>query len=103
MQAKVEKLMRMKMATGKRITVELKSMRAYRNPDFLQKMVDFFGIDHTGTCYSPDVWDPKRLPPEDFYDRCGCSKLLACSPFPPCAMHKSSVQLCPSPHLNRGI
>lgn len=70
-QAKVEKLWQAKLRTGKNITQEVNSMRPYRNPDFLQKMVDFFGIDHTGTCFAPDIWDPKSLPAEDFYDRCG--------------------------------
>ena len=70
-QAKVEKLWQAKLRTGKNITQEVNAMRPYRNPDFLQKMVDFFGIDHTGTCFAPGIWDPKSLPAEDFYDRCG--------------------------------
>ena len=49
-------------------------MRDFRNPDFLQKMVDYFHIDHTGTCFAPGVWDPKSLPAEDFYDRCAARR-----------------------------
>ena len=71
----MEKLWQAKLRTGKNITQEVNAMRPYRNPDFLQKMVDFFGIDHTGTCFAPDIWDPKSLPAEDFYDRCGWEKL----------------------------
>ncbi len=62
--------MQAKLRTGKRITEELRRMRDFRNPDFLQKMVDYFHIDHTGTCFAPGAWDPKSLPAEDFYDRC---------------------------------
>ncbi len=53
-------------------------MRDFRNPDFLQKMVDYFHIDHTGTCFAPGAWDPKSLRAEDFYDRCAGQPL--CGP-----------------------
>ncbi|KAK9906776.1 hypothetical protein WJX75_007776 [Coccomyxa subellipsoidea] len=66
-QKNVERLMRAKIETGKRITAELRRMRAYKNPDFLQKMVDFFGIEDIGSCYPKEVFDPKGFPKEDYY------------------------------------
>ena len=32
-------------------------------------MVDHFGIDHVGSCFPKEVFDPKKLPEEDYYDR----------------------------------
>ena len=51
------------------MTTVLRDMRRYKNPDFLQKMVDHFGIDHVGSCFPKEVFDPKKLPEEDYYDR----------------------------------
>ena len=48
------------------INEELRKSRGYRNPDFLQKMVDYFGVDELGTCFSSEIWDPHSLPKEDF-------------------------------------
>jgi len=67
MQKRVEQLMRAKIDSGRQVTSELRKMRPYKNPDFLQKMVDFFGIEDTGSCYPKEVFDPKGFPKEDNY------------------------------------
>ena len=69
MQAKVESLMKAKMHSGLLVTAQLKKMKPYKNPDFLQKMVEFFGIDHIGSCYPKEVFDPHGFPKEDYYDK----------------------------------
>ncbi len=69
MQAKVESLMKAKMHSGMLVTAQLKKMKPYKNPDFLQKMVEFFGIDHIGGCYPKEVFDPHGFPKEDYYDK----------------------------------
>ncbi|CAL8462418.1 g1951 [Coccomyxa elongata] len=68
-QAKVESLMKAKMHSGMLVTAQLKKMKPYKNPDFLQKMVEFFGIDHIGSCYQKEVFDPHGFPKEDYYDK----------------------------------
>ncbi|CAN0853482.1 SAP30-binding protein [Linum grandiflorum] len=39
----------------------------YRNPDFLQHTVNYQGIDHIGSCFSKDVFDPHGYDKSDFY------------------------------------
>lgn len=62
-----------KQRSGKLYTEELRRIRAYRNPDFLQKMVEFFGIQDQGTCFPKDIFDPSSLPKSDFYTECVAS------------------------------
>jgi hypothetical protein len=69
-QANVERVMEGKRRSGKLFTEELRRMRAYRNPDFLQKMVEFFGIEDQGTCFPKEIFDPSSLPKEDNYKAC---------------------------------
>ena len=42
----------------------------WNNPTFLEKMVSHFGLDPYGTCFKPEVWDPKSLPEGDTWPRC---------------------------------
>lgn len=77
-QARVAQLCRAKADTGKRLTAELRRMRAYKNPDFLQKMVLYHGVDDRGTNFAPDVFDPRAIPKEDYYQAC-VSHLTSCS------------------------
>jgi hypothetical protein len=51
--------------TGKTVMDQLKRMRAWNNPDFLEKMVDHFQLQQYGSCFPKEVWDPQDLPPED--------------------------------------
>lgn len=43
--------------------------RRWSNPTFLEKMVGHFGLDPYGSCFRPEVWDPKALPEEDTWPR----------------------------------
>jgi len=54
--------------SGRSINAELRKSKGYRNPDFLQKIVEFFGIREHGSCYPPALFDPDALLAEDFHD-----------------------------------
>lgn len=64
------KLHRVKADTGRLLTAELRRMRAYKNPDFLQKMVQFHGVDDRGSAFDPSVYDPRGFPKEDHFQEC---------------------------------
>mmetsp|Transcript_20431 Transcript_20431/g.36663 ORF Transcript_20431/g.36663 Transcript_20431/m.36663 type:complete len:262 (-) Transcript_20431:124-909(-) len=51
--------------TGKTFNFALKSQKAYRNPNFMQNSVQYFGIEQYGSAFSPEVFDPTNLPLED--------------------------------------
>ena len=67
MQAAVQRLIEVAEIKKKNITTELRQVRAYKNPDFLQKMVKHFGVHDKGSCFPKDVFDPDALPKEDYY------------------------------------
>lgn len=69
LQAKMTRLLDLKNNKGKYINAELRASRQYRNPDFLSHSVKHCKLDPHGTCYSPDVFDPKDLHKEDYYDQ----------------------------------
>lgn len=54
--------------SGRSINAELRKSKGYRNPDFLQKIVEFFGIHEHGSCYPRELYDPDALLAEDYYD-----------------------------------
>lgn len=53
--------------SGRSVMNELRKDRRWQNPKFLQKTVDFFGLQQYGTCLSPEVWDPTAIPDEDMW------------------------------------
>jgi hypothetical protein len=59
------------MLAGRSINAELRKSKGYRNPDFLQKIVEHFGIVEHGSGYPAAVFDPAGLNAEDFYDALG--------------------------------
>ena len=65
----------------KRLTEELRRMRAYKNPDFLQKMVLFHGVDDRGSAFGRSVFDPRGFPKEDYYQECAPPDLVFTDPF----------------------
>ena len=77
-QAVMAHLHRAKAASGKLLTAELRRIRDYKNPDFLEKMVAFHRIRDAGSNFPPDVFDPAGFPKEDYYDECAL-------PWPPAA------------------
>lgn len=50
---------------GRLLVDELRASRAYRNPEFFRKMVDYWEIDEYGTAFSETIFDPHNVPPED--------------------------------------
>lgn len=61
--------LRIQREEGKYISEHLRTQRGYKNPDFLQKMVEYLGVDEVGSNYPQQVFDPHALPPDDFYDK----------------------------------
>lgn len=61
LQDKVELFLRIRRERGREIKSELRHSRAYRNPDFLQKMVDHSGIVSSGSNYAKNIFDPENL------------------------------------------
>ena len=53
---------------GTSINDQLRSSKGFRNPDFLQSVVEHFNINQHGTMFSKDVFDPAGYTEEDFYD-----------------------------------
>ena len=51
--------------------------RRYRNPNFLQKIVEHFKIEEYGTKFPADVFDPNALHAEDYYDALGALRALS--------------------------
>ena len=68
LQSKVSRFLEAKKA-GKSISQAYKRHRDYSNPQFLEKMINHFGVDQYGTCFAPEIFDPNALPREDYFDR----------------------------------
>ncbi|EFJ46830.1 hypothetical protein VOLCADRAFT_105349 [Volvox carteri f. nagariensis] len=54
---------------GISLTDSITHRKDFRNPDFLQKLVDHFHVQEHGSAFPPDVFDPDSLPPEDIIDQ----------------------------------
>lgn len=52
-------------AQGGTLLEALRRNRTYRNPEYLRKKVDEFGIDQYGTTLPSHIFDPYNLPQED--------------------------------------
>lgn len=52
--------------TGKQMVTEMQSNKTYRNPRFMEKDIAEKAVFQYGTCFPPEVWDPRGLPDEDF-------------------------------------
>eukprot|EP00198_Chlamydomonas_reinhardtii_P000186 XP_001689521.1 predicted protein [Chlamydomonas reinhardtii] len=50
---------------GISLTDSIMQRKAFRNPDFLQKLVEHFNIQEHGSAFPPDVFQPDELPSED--------------------------------------
>lgn len=66
--------------SGKTLNDSLRSKQDYRNPDFLNKLVEQQGIQQYGTCFEPEVFSPDALPAEDRPGACvgACMHALLC-------------------------
>mmetsp|Transcript_32439 Transcript_32439/g.39262 ORF Transcript_32439/g.39262 Transcript_32439/m.39262 type:complete len:285 (+) Transcript_32439:180-1034(+) len=68
LQDKIVKYLQLK-AQGRSLNSELRSLKSYRNPDFLQQCVDRWNIKQHNSHLSPEIFDPENLPKEDYYDQ----------------------------------
>jgi HCNGP-like protein len=80
-QDRVTKYLQIQRDKGMYISTSLRSDRRYKNPDFLQKMVDHFEIAEWGSNFDKEKWDPHGLPKEDFFDElakqvCGSAQCM---------------------------
>ncbi|CAN0853486.1 SAP30-binding protein [Linum grandiflorum] len=66
LQNKISKFISLK-KVGRSFNAEVRNRKDYRNPDFLQHTVNYQGIDHIGSCFSKDVFDPHGYDKSDFY------------------------------------
>jgi len=55
-------------STGKTINQQLKSSKAFRNPDILEKLVVYCDILEIGSNYPKHLFDPEGYTESDFYD-----------------------------------
>ena len=69
-QVRMDHLHRAKATSGKLLTAELRRIRDYKNPDFLEKMVKFHGIVDAGSNFPPHTFNPAGFPREDAYEEC---------------------------------
>lgn len=51
----------------KNITQTLRDSKNFNNPDILEKLVSFCGINEIGTNYPPELFNPFRFEPSDYY------------------------------------
>jgi len=66
LQAQITKCLGL-MRSGRSVMGELRKDARFQNPKFLQKSVEFYGLQQYGTCLSPEVWDPSSLAEEDMW------------------------------------
>jgi hypothetical protein len=71
--SKQEKLARFHQlrAQGKSINQNLVNSHAFKNPDILEKLVQYMGVVEIGTNYPKSLYDPSAVDDSDFYDNLG--------------------------------
>ncbi|KAG2444532.1 hypothetical protein HXX76_001278 [Chlamydomonas incerta] len=65
LQAKFSQYVATLRGRGISLTDSIMQRKAFRNPDFLQKLVEHFNIKELGSAFPPDVFQPDELPAED--------------------------------------
>ncbi len=68
-QAKVAKFLQLKQMQGRDLIEDIRSRKSFRNPDFLQKMVEHFQIEPYASSYPKRLWDASDVAEEDTYLR----------------------------------
>lgn len=68
LQEKVANFIRIQREMGRQVKSELRASRQYRNPDFLQKMVEAVDIQEAASNFPPEIFDPFALHKEDYYE-----------------------------------
>ncbi|KAJ7514070.1 hypothetical protein O6H91_23G025400 [Diphasiastrum complanatum] len=67
LQMRITKYLQIK-SQGRNFNKELRGLKDYRNPDFLQRVVKHLGIDELGSLFGKDIFDAHSLDGSDFYD-----------------------------------
>ena len=70
-QAKVEQFLRKRDEQGLRFNAHLRSLKSFRNPAILDKLVTHYGIDEHGTQLDAAVWDIAAFKALDDYKALG--------------------------------
>lgn len=50
---------------------ELRKSKGYRNPSFMERVIEYMEIDEIGSYFDKSIFDPHGYHPEDFYDALG--------------------------------
>ena len=56
---------------GKTINKNLYGSHAFKNPDILEKIIQYMNIQEIGTNYPKNIFDPHTVHDEDYYDNLG--------------------------------
>jgi len=54
---------------GYSVNEHIRNAKSFRNPDILEKLVNYFDVRECGTNYPPSLYDPGELTREEHYDR----------------------------------
>mmetsp|Transcript_9115 Transcript_9115/g.12079 ORF Transcript_9115/g.12079 Transcript_9115/m.12079 type:complete len:444 (-) Transcript_9115:175-1506(-) len=68
LQQRITEYLNLAREKGYNLTENLKKKKEFGNPQILQKVVDFFGIDDIQTNYPKEIYNPHGYQKEDFYD-----------------------------------
>lgn len=66
LQKRIADILKLQEERGTSMMARLCGDKRYRNPRFMEKIVDEMGIYKYGTCFCPEVFDPRSFPPEDY-------------------------------------
>lgn len=66
LQARIDLLLQQQARSGKQLISTLLNNREYRNPRFMERLVELNNVQQYGTCFAPSVFDPASLPEEDY-------------------------------------
>ena len=47
----------------------IRNAKSFRNPDLLEKLVEYFDVRESGTNYPPELYDPDALAAHEYYDK----------------------------------
>ncbi len=53
--------------SGHSVNVQLRSSKQFNNPDILEKLISFWGLDEIGSNYPPALFDPHGYDDADFH------------------------------------
>ncbi|KND01481.1 uncharacterized protein SPPG_03282 [Spizellomyces punctatus DAOM BR117] len=67
-QAKIAKWLDLK-GSGMHFNARLEQTHAFRNPSIMSKLIEYLGLDETGSNYPKEIYDPHGFPEEAFFDR----------------------------------